>query len=69
VPYRTSKAALNMLTACQDYEYGPKGWKVFCFCPGFTESNLGPMVCCISSASGFAVVFGPVKRGLIPGVE
>ncbi|CAG5178137.1 uncharacterized protein ALTATR162_LOCUS8551 [Alternaria atra] len=43
LPYRTSKAALNMLTACQDYEYGPKGWKVFCFCPGFTESNLGPM--------------------------
>ncbi|KAH6877990.1 hypothetical protein BKA58DRAFT_426897 [Alternaria rosae] len=42
LPYRTSKAALNMLTACQDYEYGPKGWKVFCFCPGFTESNLGP---------------------------
>ncbi|KAI4653737.1 hypothetical protein J4E93_001504 [Alternaria ventricosa] len=42
LPYRSSKAALNMLTACQDYEYGPKGWKVFCFCPGFTESNLGP---------------------------
>jgi len=34
-----------MLTACQDYEYGPRGWKVFCFCPGFTESNLGPRVC------------------------
>jgi NAD(P)-dependent dehydrogenase (short-subunit alcohol dehydrogenase family) len=44
LPYRSSKAALNMLTACQAYEFGPKGWKVFCFCPGFTESNLGPMV-------------------------
>ncbi|KAI4651430.1 uncharacterized protein J4E78_008122 [Alternaria triticimaculans] len=29
-------------SAVLDYEYGPKGWKVFCFCPGFTESNLGP---------------------------
>ncbi|KAF1947325.1 NAD(P)-binding protein [Clathrospora elynae] len=43
VPYRVSKAALNMLTACQAYEYGEKGWKVFCFCPGFTESGIGPM--------------------------
>ena len=43
LPYRVSKAALNMLTVCQAYEYGPRGWKVFAFCPGFTESNLGPM--------------------------
>jgi NAD(P)-dependent dehydrogenase (short-subunit alcohol dehydrogenase family) len=42
IPYRTSKAALNMLTVCQAYEYREKGWKVFAFCPGFTESNLGP---------------------------
>jgi hypothetical protein len=31
-----------MITACQAYEYGPLGWKVFNFCPGFTESNLSP---------------------------
>ncbi|KAF2031234.1 NAD(P)-binding protein [Setomelanomma holmii] len=43
VPYRVSKAALNMLTVCQWYEYREAGWKVFAFCPGFTESNLGPM--------------------------
>lgn len=43
VPYRVSKAALHMVSACQAFDYGPKGWKVFCFCPGFTESNLGPM--------------------------
>ena len=42
VAYRASKAALNMLTACQAREYGGRGWKVFCFCPGFTVSNLGP---------------------------
>ncbi|KAF1838768.1 NAD(P)-binding protein [Decorospora gaudefroyi] len=41
IPYRTSKAALNMLTVCQAYEYGPLGIKVFCFCPGFTASGLG----------------------------
>lgn len=41
--YRVSKAALNMLSACQSVEYGPRGWKVFLFCPGFTVSNLGPM--------------------------
>jgi NAD(P)-dependent dehydrogenase (short-subunit alcohol dehydrogenase family) len=45
LPYRASKAALNMLMACQAYEYGERGWKVFCFCPGFTESGLSPMVC------------------------
>ena len=40
--YRVSKAALNMASACQAVEYGPKGWKIFLFCPGFTVSNLGP---------------------------
>lgn len=40
VPYRTSKAALNMVTACQAYELGQRGWKVFIYCPGFTVSNL-----------------------------
>ena len=40
--YRTSKAALNMITACQWVEYGPAGIKVFAFCPGFTVSNLSP---------------------------
>ncbi|KAL1793755.1 hypothetical protein ACET3X_008737 [Alternaria dauci] len=42
VPYRISKAALNMLTACQAYKYGPLGWKIFAFDPGHTESNLSP---------------------------
>ncbi|KAF2819868.1 NAD(P)-binding protein [Ophiobolus disseminans] len=43
IPYRTSKAVLNMVTVCQAYEHGPKGWKVFAYCPGHTESDLGPM--------------------------
>jgi NAD(P)-dependent dehydrogenase (short-subunit alcohol dehydrogenase family) len=42
VQYRASKSALNMVTAGQAVEYGPLGWKVFAFCPGFTVSNLGP---------------------------
>lgn len=42
VPYRASKAALNMLTICQMIEYEPLGIKVFAFNPGFVASNLGP---------------------------
>ena len=42
VPYRASKSALNMVTACQAVEYGGLGFKVFVYCPGFTVSNLGP---------------------------
>ena len=40
--YRTSKAALSMVTACQWVEYGQVGIKVFAYDPGFTVSNLGP---------------------------
>jgi NAD(P)-dependent dehydrogenase (short-subunit alcohol dehydrogenase family) len=39
--YRTSKAALNMVTAIQWVEFGPD-IKVFAYDPGFTVSNLGP---------------------------
>jgi len=42
VPYRASKAALNMITACQAVEYGELGFKVFAYDPGNTVSNLGP---------------------------
>lgn len=42
VQYRASKAALNMVTACQFVEYEDLGLKVFTFNPGFVESNLGP---------------------------
>lgn len=42
VQYRASKSALNMVTACQVFEYGGLGFKVFAYCPGFTVSNLGP---------------------------
>ena len=41
--YRASKAALNMVTACQWVEYGPEGIKVFAFCPGFAVSNLSSL--------------------------
>jgi NAD(P)-dependent dehydrogenase (short-subunit alcohol dehydrogenase family) len=40
VAYRVSKAALNMLTVCQARTLGERGWRVFCVCPGFTESAL-----------------------------
>lgn len=38
--YRASKAALNMITACQAIEYGDQGFKVFAYCPGFTASGM-----------------------------
>jgi len=41
-PYRVSKAALSMVTACQAVEFGEQGFKVFAYCPGYTVSNLGP---------------------------
>ncbi|PVI04352.1 NAD(P)-binding protein [Periconia macrospinosa] len=40
VPYRASKTALNMVTACQFVELGEMGIKVFLYDPGFTVSNL-----------------------------
>ncbi|KAB8336864.1 hypothetical protein FH972_021172 [Carpinus fangiana] len=42
IDYRASKAALNMVTTYQALEYGPQGFKVFSYCPGFTVSSLGP---------------------------
>ncbi|KAF2683895.1 short chain dehydrogenase [Lentithecium fluviatile CBS 122367] len=39
-PYRMSKAALNMLTVCQQKELGEFGCKVWAFCPGFVVTNL-----------------------------
>lgn len=40
VPYRASKAALNMVTACQVVKYNSAGFKIFTYNPGFTFSNL-----------------------------
>ena len=40
IAYRSSKAALNMIHAIQATDYGELGWKVFCYAPGFTVSNL-----------------------------
>lgn len=39
--YRGPKAALNMLSSVQSVQYRGDGIKVFLYCPGFTESNLG----------------------------
>lgn len=42
-PYRISKAAMNMVAACQWYNWGGDegdGFKIFMYGPGFTESNL-----------------------------
>ena len=41
IQYRTTKSALNMVSASQYVMYEEKGIKVFTFCPGFTVSNLG----------------------------
>jgi NAD(P)-dependent dehydrogenase (short-subunit alcohol dehydrogenase family) len=38
--YRMTKAALNMLTASQAYDYKDVGGKVWSYCPGFVITNL-----------------------------
>ncbi|KAF2669201.1 NAD(P)-binding protein [Microthyrium microscopicum] len=43
IPYRVSKAAMNMVAACQWFELATEGFKVFIYGPGFTESNLSAM--------------------------
>ncbi|MCJ1437686.1 hypothetical protein MMC27_007073 [Xylographa pallens] len=43
VPYRVSKAAMNMVAACQWHEFGAEGFKVFIYGPGFTVSNLSAL--------------------------
>lgn len=62
VEYRTSKAALNMLSVCQVWEYGKLGIKTFMFCPGFTESDLSPMAKIENGAK-------PVAEGAKPIVD
>ncbi|KAI8626991.1 NAD(P)-binding protein [Xylariaceae sp. FL1651] len=42
IPYRTSKAAMNMVFACQCRGFEEDGFKVFLFGPGPTVSHLGP---------------------------
>ena len=37
--YRMSKAALNMLVACDTYEFGER-MKVFAYCPGYVVTDL-----------------------------
>ncbi|KAJ4305508.1 hypothetical protein N0V90_001039 [Kalmusia sp. IMI 367209] len=39
-PYRISKAALNMLSTCQMFNYREHGFKVWAFCPGFVVTGL-----------------------------
>lgn len=39
-PYVTSKAAMNMLTACYAVKYGKDGFKVNSCDPGFRKTNL-----------------------------
>ncbi|KAI9903113.1 hypothetical protein N3K66_002465 [Trichothecium roseum] len=43
VPYRISKAGLNMLAACNHVELGREGFKTFLYSPGPTVSNLSKM--------------------------
>ena len=62
VSYRASKAALNMITACQAVDYGAHGFKVFCYCPGFTVSNL-------SGQNTIANGAKPTSEGAAPMVD
>lgn len=41
--YRISKAALNMLVACDAWQYEEDGIKVFAYCPGYVVTDLAGM--------------------------
>lgn len=55
VGYRTSKAALNMLTVYQNQKLGPKGIKVFAVGPGLMDTNLRGKEYYCRTAGGNAV--------------
>ena len=40
-PYRTSKAAMNMLMACFYRRLSGQGVKIHAMCPGYVHTNLG----------------------------
>ncbi|KAI1755987.1 NAD(P)-binding protein [Xylaria castorea] len=42
IPYRVSKTALHMVTACQHRGFEDDGFKIFLYGPGPTVSNLSP---------------------------
>ncbi|EME86881.1 uncharacterized protein MYCFIDRAFT_162487 [Pseudocercospora fijiensis CIRAD86] len=62
VAYRSTKAALNMITAEQVIEFGELGWKIFAYCPGFTISNLSSLNTTASGAK-------PTSEGASPLVD
>ncbi|EUC39372.1 hypothetical protein COCCADRAFT_31737 [Bipolaris zeicola 26-R-13] len=57
--YRLSKAALNMATAAQHAEYLGRGWRVFAFCPGITQSEMTRRINVYDGAK-------PTSRGAAP---
>jgi NAD(P)-dependent dehydrogenase (short-subunit alcohol dehydrogenase family) len=61
--YRTSKAALNMLCACDAWEYEGK-MKVFAYCPGYVITDLAGMREAKEKA-GFAKSPDGSARGLL----
>ncbi|KAF7196898.1 Short-chain dehydrogenase/reductase tropE [Pseudocercospora fuligena] len=62
VAYRSTKAALNMITAEQVVEFGDSGFKIFAYCPGFTVSNLSSMNTTATGAK-------PTSEGVRPLVD
>ena len=44
IPYKASKAALNMMSSVEfaKLREAQENIKIFIYCPGFTVSNLGP---------------------------
>ncbi|KAI0155281.1 hypothetical protein GGR57DRAFT_464714 [Xylariaceae sp. FL1272] len=56
VPYRVSKAAMNMVSAIQFREFDPLGIKVFLYGPGPTASRMNSHPGIKSTAEGVAPV-------------
>lgn len=62
IPYRASKAALNMVTADQAIMFAEHGFKVFSYCPGFRETNFSDFNKVENGA-------GHISEGVTPLVE
>ncbi|GAW25000.1 hypothetical protein ANO14919_145980 [Xylariales sp. No.14919] len=61
IPYRVSKAAMNMVFACQHRGFEGDGFKIFLYGPGPTVSNLTP--------SNMGLDMKPTSVGAAPIVE
>lgn len=60
--YRSSKAALNMLTAAMHLELSPKGFVCVSFCPGWNKTDMGGPNAPLEPADSMGSLLGVMDR-------